>query len=36
MATRKVEVKGYDNGYNDAIEAIKKMLAGGQSGEGHI
>ena len=32
MATRKVEVKGYDNGYNDAIERIKQMLAGGQQG----
>ena len=30
MATRTVEVKGYDNGYNDAIEQIKKMLAGSQ------
>lgn len=32
MATRKVEVKGYDNGYNDAIETIRQMLAGGQRG----
>lgn len=30
MATRTIEVKGYDNGYNDAIEQIKKMLAGSQ------
>ena len=30
-----VEVKGYDNGYNDAIEQIKRMLAGGsESGQG--
>ena len=34
MATRKVEVKGYDNGYNDAIEKIKQMLSGGQGGQG--
>lgn len=32
MATRKIESKGYDNGYNEAIEAIKRMLAGGQQG----
>jgi hypothetical protein len=32
MATRKVEAKGYDNGYKDAIEKIKQMLAGGQQG----
>ena len=34
MATRTVEVKGYDNGYNDAIEQIKKMLAGSQGQQG--
>lgn len=34
MATRTVEVKGYDNGYNDAIEQIKKMLAGSHGGDG--
>ena len=33
MATRKVEVKRYDNGYNDAIERIKQMLSGGQGGQ---
>lgn len=35
MAKKVIESKGYDNGYNDAIEAIKRMLAGGQSGEGN-
>ena len=34
MATRTIEVKGYDNGYNDAIEQIKKMLAGSYGGYG--
>ena len=32
MAKRTIESKGYDNGYNDAIEKIKQMLAGGQQG----
>lgn len=34
MAVKTIESKGYDNGYNDAIETIKKMLAGGQNGSG--
>lgn len=36
MAKKVIESKGYDNGYNDAIEAIKKMLQGDMSdgGEG--
>ena len=29
-----VKKSGYDNGYNDAIEEIKKRLQGGQSGQG--
>lgn len=34
MATRTIESKGYDNGYNDAIEAIKQALQGGSASDG--